>query len=89
MRSEFERLTYSTIRIASVWTASVGDFRYRILFDFATDAMEVFTYSKVCFEKAGDVESRKFEIKDRDITPVKEWLDSQYEKYAAKGAAQS
>ncbi|MEA4813854.1 MAG: hypothetical protein VB112_02955 [Oscillospiraceae bacterium] len=81
MHGEFERLTYSTIRIASDWTSSVGDFRFKILYDFSTGNIEAFTYSKVCFEKADDVEGRKFEICDKDITPVKEWFDSQYGKY--------
>lgn len=81
MHKNIEKLTFSTIRIASVWGANIGEFRYRIAYNCETDAMEAFTYTGICFEKAKDIESKTFETENQDIEPLKQWLDSQYNKY--------
>ena len=81
MKQEIAALSMHELRVTSVYTGSIGDFRYRFHMEFDSDEVEVATYTKWCYEKAADVESATFTIENGDLSALKEWLNAQYYKY--------
>ena len=81
MKREIAALSMHELRVTSVYTGSIGDFRYRFHLEFDADEVEVPTYTQWCFEKATDVESATFTIENGDLSALKEWLNAQYYKY--------
>lgn len=103
MKKEIAALDMHELRVCPVYTGSIGDFRYR--FCTERDAglsdklgvdiykVEVATYTKLCYEKADDVETEhfvvvngdpaaikaeEFTIENGDLTEMKAWLSAQY-----------
>lgn len=66
------------LRVTSVYTGSIGDFRYRFHMEFDSNEVEVAAYTKWCYEKADDVESAVFTIENDDLSALEEWLNAQY-----------
>ena len=81
MKREIAALSMHELRVTSVYTGSIGDFRYRFHMEFDSDEVEVATYTKWCYEKAADVESATFTIENGDLSALKDWLNTQYYKY--------
>ena len=81
MKREIEGLTMHELRVTSVYTGSIGDFRYRFHMEFDSDELEAATYTKWCYEKATDVEEAKFTIENGDLSELKAWLNEKYYKY--------
>lgn len=82
----FSQLTPSWLHRAYVYTGSVGPFQNDFRFRLAHDGQETVcaaTYSKVCYELAEDKQEREFSWNDEGIEELKQWLQSQYEAYAA------
>ena len=48
MKREIEALTMHELRLTSVYTGSIGDFRYRFHMEFDSDAAEAATYTRWC-----------------------------------------
>lgn len=81
MKREIAALTMHELRVTSVYTGSIGDFRYRFHMEFDSDEVEVSTYTRICYEKATDIETATFTIHDKDLSEMKEWMNAQYYKY--------
>lgn len=81
MKKEIAALSMHELRVCTVYTGSIGDFRYRFHIEFDSNELEAATYTKLCYEKAGDVEEAKFTIENGDLTELKEWMNAQYYKY--------
>lgn len=87
----FSRLTPQWLNRAYVYTGSVGpflhDFRYRWELDSENKLVHAAVYSKICYEKASDVEKQDFPWDDAGVEELKEWLQNRYEAFqAAQGA---
>lgn len=78
MKREIEALSMHELRVTSVYTGSIGDFRYRFHMEFDSNEVEVAAYTKWCYEKADDAESAVFTIENDDLSALKEWLNAQY-----------
>ena len=78
MKKEIEALSMHELRVTSVYTGSIGDFRYRFHMEFDSDEVEAAAYTKWCYEKATDVRETKFTIQNEDLSELKAWLDAQY-----------
>lgn len=78
MKKEISALSMHELRLTTVYTGSIGEFRYRFHMEYDSDEVEVSAYTKWCYEKADDVETVRFTIKDGDLTELKEWLNEQY-----------
>ena len=81
MKKEIAALTMHELRVTSVYTGSIGEFRYRFHIEFGSDELEVATYTKWCYEKANDVKEAQFTIVDGDLTQLKEWMNERYYEY--------
>jgi hypothetical protein len=86
----FSVMTPSWFNRAYVYTGSVGpfdrDFRYRCEQDEANRLLHAATYSRVCYELAEDAEKRDFTWDEPGVDALRQWLQSQYEAFAAKTA---
>ena len=89
MVKEIEALSMHELRVTSVYTGSIGEFRYRFHMEFDSDEVEVAAYTKWCYEKAEDVRETKFTIQDGDLTELKAWLNAQYEDFFPEEAKTS
>lgn len=81
MKREIAALTMHELRVTSVYTGSVGDFRYRFHMEFDSNELDVATYTKWCYEKADDVQEAHFTIENGDLTELKEWMNARYYAY--------
>ena len=87
----FETMNAHWFHRAFVYTGSVTDrasgldFRYRCeqVKDDNGDALRASTYSGLCYELAQDVEEATFAWTDEGIASLREWYQSQYEKFLA------
>lgn len=82
----FSQLTPGWFHRAYVYTGSVGpfqnDFRFRLAHD-GEETIHAASYSRVCYELAEDRQERDFPWNDEGVGELKQWLQSQYEAYAA------
>ena len=85
MEKCFEELTVQSINRAFLFNGSLGrpfhDFRYRLEQNGKEPIVHAATYSKICYEKAEDVEKQDFDWNEEGIAKLREWLQSQYEKF--------
>lgn len=85
MEKCFEEMTPRWLNRAHVYTGSVGptfhDFRYRMEMDEKERVIHASTYSKLCYEKADDVESKSFSWDDDGVEQMRNWFQSQYEAF--------
>ena len=81
MKKEIAALTMHELRVTSVYTGSIGEFRYRFHIEFGSNDLEAATYTKWCYEKATDVQKANFTIVDEDLTELKEWMNERYYEY--------
>ena len=84
METAFDFLNADFFLRASVYSASLGAFRYR----FAPEgqkgegAVRAWVYENVCFELAQDVEAETFPWTEEGVEALKTWLR---QKLAARG----
>ena len=87
MHPYFEVLNPNWFDRAYIYTGSIGpvfnDFRYRFTQDSESHVIHAATYTKVCYEQATDKVEADFTWDDNGIKSLKEWLQSQYNKYKA------
>lgn len=90
----FAAMTPRWFHRAFVYTGSVTDcargldFRYRyeqVKTDDGT-VLKAATYSARCYECADDVEEQSFPWTEEGVAALREWYQSQYERYAARKA---
>mgnify|MGYP003378449197 FL=1 len=81
MKKEIAALSMHELRVTSVYTGSIGDFRYRFHMEFDSNELDAATYTKWCYEKATDVEEAHFTIEHGDLTELKQWLNERYYTY--------
>ena len=92
----FEEMNAAWFRRAFVYTGSVTDrtadldfrYRYEQVKRVGEDGKEVVdlkaqTYSTLCYELAQDVEERTFLWTEEGVEELKDWYQSQYEKFLA------
>lgn len=92
MHEHFAEMNREWFARAHFYTGSIEDrekgidFRYR--FEQIEDgkALKASTYSKLCYEKATDVEERIFPWTEEGVALLKQWYQSQYENYCASMA---
>lgn len=88
----FERITPNWLNRAFVYTGSVGpfgkDFRYRCAQDAENRIVHAAAYSRLCFELAEDVHQQDFSWDEAGCAALREWLQSEYEAFLAREAAQ-
>jgi hypothetical protein len=85
----FEEMTPSWFNRATFYTGSVHqDFRFRYEQDPDKEhpLLHAATYSKVCYELADDVERQDFSWDEAGVDALKQWYQSQYERYTAAHA---
>ena len=80
MNEFFASLTPNFFHRAFNYTGSVGDFRFRFLHE-GKDVIHAATYSKLCFEKADDVEERDFPWTEEGVEELKQWLEGQHQQF--------
>lgn len=78
MKKEIAALSMHELRVTSVYTGSIGDFRYRFHMEFDSNDLEVAVYTKWCYEKATDIQTAQFTIENGDLTELKEWMNARY-----------
>ena len=87
----FESMDARWFHRAFVYTGSVTDrekaldFRYRCEQVKGDDggALKASTYSGLCYELAQDIEEQTFPWTDEGVAALREWYQSQYEKFLA------
>ena len=91
MQPQFEIMTPHWLNRAHMYNGSIGPifsaFRYRMEMDEKEKMVHAATYSKICYEKADDVETRDFSWDDSGVEEMKNWFQSQYEAYLAREAS--
>lgn len=91
MEKRFEEMTTRWLKRAHVYTGSIGpafhDFRYRLEMDEKEGVVRAAAYSKLCWEKADDVEKESFAWDDAGTEQLRGWLQSRYEAFLAREAA--
>lgn len=92
MQEDFARLTPNWLNRAYVYNGSIGrmnhDFRYRLEQDGKEQIIHAATYSKICYEKADDVQKKDFPWNEEGVEELKQWLQSNYETFIAQDNAQ-
>lgn len=92
MLPRFEEMNVSWFERAHFYTGSVEDrdrgFDFRYRYEQVKDgpSLKAATYSKLCYEKATDVEEQIFPWNEEGVEALKQWYQSQYEKYCASFA---
>ena len=88
MHEQFARLTSAWLGRAYVFTGSIGpvfhDFRYRLEQDGKKRIIRAAAYSRQCYELAADRVEREFAWDDEGVEELKQWLQAQYEAFAAQ-----
>lgn len=88
MEAVFQQLTPISLNRAYLFNGSVGpafhDFRFRIEQDEKEKLIHAAAYSKVCYEKADDVEKRDFPWDESGVAELREWLQAGYEAFCAR-----
>jgi len=88
MQKCFEEITPQWLGRAYLFNGSIGrpgsDFRYRLSQDEKEKLVRAAVYSKVCYEKADDVETRDFPWDEEGVAALREWLEERYEAFLAK-----
>lgn len=84
----FARLTPDWLKRAHVYNGSVGpfshDFRYRWEADEKNQCIRAAVYSRICYEKADDAESREFPWDEAGVEALKQWLQSSCDRFFAE-----
>lgn len=92
MEECFAAITPHWLNRAYLYNGAIGplfhDFRYRLEQNEKEKKINAATYSKVCYEKADDVEEREFAWDEEGVAALRDWLQAQYEKYLAREAEQ-
>ena len=85
MHQYFEKISVQSINKAYVFNGSIGlvghDFRYRLEQDGKERIIHAATYSKLCYEKADDIEKQDFTWDEAGVASMRDWLRSQYERF--------
>ena len=88
MEACFEKMTPQWLNRAHVFTGSIGpaftSFNYRLEMDEESRTVHAAAYSKLCYEKAEDVEKELFNWDEPGVEELKNWLQSRYEAYLAR-----
>ncbi len=88
MQEAFEQLTLNGLNRAYVYNGSIGrmkhDFRYRLEQDEKEQIIHAAAYSKICYEKADDIQKQDFPWSEEGVEELKQWLQSCYEAFAAQ-----
>ena len=92
MHERFASITVKWLECARTqYTGSIEDrargldFRYR--FEHLPDRqIKASTYSRLCYEKATDVEEQIFPWTEEGVEAMKHWYQQQYEKYLRSAA---
>ena len=78
MTEFFAQLTPNFFHRAFNYTGSIGDFRFRFVHDDDT-SIRAAVYTKLCYEKADDVEERDFPWNDEGVEELKAWLEERFQ----------
>ena len=93
MEQCFKCITPNWLNRAYVYNGSLGkpshDFRYRLEQDEKEKQIHAATYSKICYDKADDVEKQDFSWDDEGVAALRTWLQQQYEAFLRSEAQQS
>ena len=71
---------------ASVYTGSIGDFRYRFAQTNNASSILASVYTKWCYEVAKDVREKEYPWDDAGIAEMRNWLQQLYDIYTRTGA---
>ena len=89
----FAQITPTWLNRAYLYNGSYGplfhDFRYRLEMDAKERKVTATTYSKACYEAADDRETETFDWTDEGVEAMKDWLQAQYEAFAAMEASEA
>lgn len=88
MLQRFSVITPTWLNRASRYTGSVGpvgrDFRYRFQQDGENRQIKAAVYSRLCYEKAADVQERIFPWDEEGIARMRQWLQESYEAFCQR-----
>ncbi|MBQ9393543.1 MAG: hypothetical protein IJU18_06095 [Oscillospiraceae bacterium] len=84
MHPQFQRLNARFFLRAFVYTGSIGDFRYRFAHD-DRETLHAAVYTKLCYEKADDVQNRDFPWTEEGAAQLRQWLQESYDRFCAEG----
>ena len=87
MQEIFSQMTTGWFHRDYVYTGSVGQlFRFRYeqgKTEEGEPLLHAAVYSRVCYEKAEDVERRDFPWDEEGVEALKNWYEERYEQFAA------
>lgn len=83
MTEFFSNLTVNFFHRAFHYTGSLGDFRFRFVHD-DNEIIHAAVYTKLCYEKADDVEDRDFPWTEEGVEELKQWLEDRYQAFLRK-----
>ena len=88
MLQRFSVITPRWLDRASYYTGSVGplgqDFRYRFQQDTENQTIKASVYSRICYEKATDVQEEIFPWDEEGIVRMRQWLQENYEAFCRR-----
>ena len=64
---------------ATVYTGSEGEFRYR--FRREKETVSAAVYTRLCYEKAEDVEEREFPRDEQGVESLRQWVAERYQSF--------
>lgn len=83
MTEFFSNLTVNFFHRAFNYTGSLGDFRFRFFHD-DNETIHAAVYTKLCYEKADDVEDRDFPWTEEGVEELKQWLEDRYQTFLGR-----
>lgn len=88
MLQRFSVITPTWLNRATYYTGSVGplgrDFRYRFQQDNENNTIKASVYSRICYEKATDVQEETFPWDEEGIARMRQWLQENYEAFCQR-----
>ena len=85
MKREIEGLTMHELRVTSVYTGSIGPFRYRYANDQKNNQIHVAVYSHFCYEVATDRVYRDFSWDEAGVQALQQWMQEMLERFERTG----
>lgn len=85
MHEIISQITPTWLNRAYIYNGSIGragsDFRFRLEQDGKEKVVHAATYSRLCYEKADDIQHRDFSWDDAGVENMKRWLQSNYDAF--------
>lgn len=81
MHPQFEEMNPKWFNRATVYTGSIGDFRYRFAMDRKEKHICASVYTVYCYEAARDVQEQDFSWDEDGVAALKVWLQTKYEAF--------